>query len=82
MSEEDLQVAEQRREAKCKREWESYIQLNAEFQNIARGNKKALREQCKEIEKNNRMGKTRDRVKKIGDWGAPNTLKMNLGDVM
>ena len=67
MSEEDLQVAEQRREAKCKREWESYIQLNAEFQNIARGNKKALREQCKEIEKNNRMGKTKDLFKKIGD---------------
>ena len=67
LSEEDLQIAEQRREAKCKGKWERYIQLNAEFQNIARGNKKALSEQCKEIEKNNRMRKTRDLVKKIGD---------------
>ena len=55
LSEEALQIAEQRRKAKCKGEWERYIQLNSEFQNIARGNKKALSEQCKEIEKNNRI---------------------------
>ena len=67
LSEEDLQITKQRREAKCKGKWERYIQMNAEFQNIARGKKKALCEQCKEIEKNNRMGKTRDLVKKIGD---------------
>ena len=55
-----------RREAKCKREKERYKHLNAEFQRIARRDKKAfLRDQCKEIEENNRMRKTRDRFKKI-----------------
>ena len=60
LSEEALQIAEKRREAKGKRERED-TQLNAEFQRIARRDKKAfLSEQCKEIEENNRMGKTRD----------------------
>ena len=60
-SEEALQIAEKRREAKGKGEEERYMHLNAEFQRIARRDKKAfLSDQCKEIEKNNRMGKTRD----------------------
>ena len=68
MSEEALQIAEKRREAKGKGERERYTQLNAEFQKIARRNKKAfLSEQCKEIEENNRMGKTRGLFKKTGD---------------
>ena len=55
-----------RREAKSKREKERYTHLNTEFQRLARRDKKAfLSDQCKEIEKNNRMGKTRDRFKKI-----------------
>ena len=66
MSEEALQIAVKRREAKSKREKERYSHLNAEFQRIARRDKKAfLRFQCKEIEGNNRMGKTRDLFKKI-----------------
>ena len=65
---EVLQIAEKRREAKGKGEKERYIHLNAEFQRIARREKKAfLSEQCKEIEENNIMGKTRDRFKKIRD---------------
>ena len=68
LSEEALQIAEKRREAKGKGEKERYTQLNAEFQRIARRDKKAfLSDQCKEIEENNRMGKTRDHVKKIRD---------------
>ena len=68
LSEEALRIAEKRREAKGKGENERYIHLNAEFQRIARRDKKAfLRGQCKEIEENNRMGKTRDLVKKSGD---------------
>ena len=68
MSEEALQIAEKRREAKGKGEKERYIHLNAEFQRIARRDKKAcLSDQCKEIEENNRMGKTRDLFKKIRD---------------
>ena len=69
MSEEALQIAEKRRQVKGKGEKERYIHLNAEFQRIARGdNKKAfLSDQCKEIEENNRTGKTRDLVKKIRD---------------
>ena len=66
MSEEDLQIAEKRREVKGKGEKERYTHLNAEFQRIARRDKKAfLSDQCKEIEKNNRMGKTRGLIKKI-----------------
>ena len=61
LSEEDLQIAEKRREAKGKGEKERYTHLNAEFQRIARRDKKAfLSDQCKEIEENNRMGNTRD----------------------
>ena len=68
LSEEALQIAEKRREAKGKAEKERYTQLNAEFQRITRIDKKAfLSDQCKEIEENNRMGKTRDLFKKIRD---------------
>ena len=68
LSEEALQIAEKRREVKSKVEKEEYIHLNAEFQRIARRDKKAfLSDQCKEIEENNRIGKTRDVFKKIRD---------------
>ena len=68
LSEEALQIAEKRREVKSKGEKERYKHLNAEFQRIARRDKKAfLSDQCKEIEENNRMGKTRDLFKKIRD---------------
>ena len=68
MSDEALQIAEKRGQAKGNGERERYIQVNAEFQRIARRTKKALLiDQCKEIEENNRMGKTRDLFKKIGD---------------
>ena len=67
LSEEALQIAEKRRYAKGKGEKERYKHLNAEFQRIAKREKKAfLSDQCKEIEENNRMGKTRD-LKKIRD---------------
>ena len=66
MSEEALQIAEKRREAKSKGEKKRYTHLNAEFQRIARRHMKAfLTDQCKEIEENNRMGKTRDLFKKL-----------------
>ena len=66
LSEEALQIAVKRGEAKSKGEKETNIHLNAEFQRIARRDKKAfVSDQCKEIEENNRMGKTRDRFKKI-----------------
>ena len=68
LSEEALQIAVKRREAKSKGEKARYKHLNAEFQGIAKRDKKAfLRDQSKEIEKNNRMGKTRDLFKKIRD---------------
>ena len=68
MSEEALQIAEKRGEAKGKGEKERYTHLNAEFQRIATRDRKAsLSDQCKEIEENNRMGKTRDLFKKIRD---------------
>ena len=68
LSEEALQIAKKRGEAKGKREKERYIHLNAEFQRTASRNKKAfLSDQCKEIEENNRMGTTRDLFKKIRD---------------
>ena len=68
LSEKALQIAVKRREAKSKGEKERYSHLNAEFQRIARRDKKAfLSNQCKEIEENNRMGKTRDLLKKIRD---------------
>ena len=68
MSDKALRIAEQRREAKGKGEKERYTHLNAEFQRIARRDKKAfLSDQCKEIKENNRIGKARDLVKKIRD---------------
>ena len=68
LSEEALQITGKRREAKSKGEKERYIHLNVEFQRIARRDKKAfLSDQCKEIEENNRMGKTRGLVKKLRD---------------
>ena len=68
MSEEALQIAEKRREVRGKGEKERYTHLNAEFLRTARRDKKAyLSDQCKEIEENNRMGKTRDLFKKIRD---------------
>ena len=78
MSEEALQIAEKRREAKGKGEKGRYTHLNAELQRIARRNKKAfLSDQCKEIEKSNRMGKTRDLFKKIRD--AKGTFQAKMG---
>ena len=67
LSEEALQIAVKRREVKSKGEKERYIHLNAEFQRAARRDKAFLSEQCKEIEENNRMGKTRHIFKKIRD---------------
>ena len=68
MSDEALQIAVKRREPKGKGEKERYTYLNAEFQRIARRDKKAfLSDQCKEIEENNRMGKTRDHFKESRD---------------
>ena len=76
MSEEALQIAEKRREVKGKGEKERYTHLNAEFQRTARRDKKAfLSDQCKEIEANNRVGKTRD-IKKIRDTKGTFHAKM------
>ena len=80
LSEEALQIAVKRREVKCKGEKEQYSHLNAEFQRIARRDKKAfLRNQCKEIEENNRMGKTRDLFKKIRD--TKGTFHAKMGSI-
>ena len=80
MSEEALQIAEERRDAKGKGEKEIYTHLNAEFQRIARRDKKALlSNQCKEIEENNTMGKTRDLFKKIRD--TKGTFYANVGTI-
>ena len=77
LSEEALQIAVKRREQKSKGDKERYTHLNAEFQKIARRDKKAfLSEQCKEIEGNNRMGKTRDVFKKIRDTKGKFHVKM------
>ena len=77
LSEEDLQIAVKRREANSKGEKERYSHLNAEFQGIARRDKKAfLSDQCKEIEENNRMGKTRDLFKKVRDTKGTFHTKM------
>ena len=77
LSEEVLQIAEKRREVKGKGDKERYIHLNAEFQRIVRRIKKAfLSEQCKEIEENNRMGNTRDLLKKIRDTKGTFHAKM------
>ena len=78
LSEEALQIAEKRREEKGKREKERYAPLNAEFQRIARRDKKAfLSDQCKEIEGNSRMGKTRDLFNKIRDTKGTFHAKMS-----
>ena len=75
-----LQIPVKRREAKSKREKERYFHLNAEFQRIARRDKKAfLSNQCKEIEENNRMGKTRDLFKKIR--GTKGTFHAKMGSI-
>ena len=80
LSEEALQIAVKRREAKNKREKERYSHLNAEFQRIARRDKKAfLSNQCKEINENNRMGKTRDLFKKIRD--TKGTFHAKMGSI-
>ena len=77
MSEEVLQIAEKRREVKGKGEKERYTHLNAQFQRIARTDKKVfLSDQCKEIEENNRMGNSRDLFKKIRDTKRPFHAKM------
>ena len=77
LSEEALQIAVKRREVKSKGEKERYTHLNAEFQRISRRDKKAfLSDQCKEIEENNRMGKTRDLFKKIRDTKGTFHAKM------
>ena len=79
-SEEALQIAVKRREAKSKGEKERYTHLNAKFQRIARTDKKAfLSDQCKEIEENNRMGKTRDLFKKLRD--TKGTFPANMGSI-
>ena len=78
LSEEALQIDEKRREGKSKGKRERYTQVNAEFQRIARRDKKAfLNKQCKEIEENNRMGKTRDLFKKIRDTEGTFHAKMD-----
>ena len=81
LSEEALQIAVKRKEVKSKGGKESYTHLNAEFQKIARRDKKAfLSDQCKEIEENNRMGKTRDLFKKIRD--TKETFHAKMGTIM
>ena len=78
MSEEALQIAVKRREAKSKGEKDRYTHLNAELQRIARRDKKAfLSNQCKEIEENNKIGKTRDLFKKIRD--TKGTFQAHMG---
>ena len=80
LSEEVLQITVKRREPKSKGEKERYTHLNAEFQRIARRDKKAfLNDQCKEIEENNRMGKTRDPFKKIRD--TKGTFHAKMGSI-
>ena len=76
LSEEALQIAVKIREVKNKGEKERYTHLNAEFQRIARTDKKTLSEQCKEIEETNRMGKTRDLFRKIRDTKGTFHAKM------
>ena len=80
LSEEDLQIAEKRREVKGKGEKERWIHFNADFQRRARRDKKVfLSDQCKEIEENNRMGKTRDFFKKIRD--TKGTFHAKMGSI-
>ena len=80
LSEEVLQIAVKRREVKSKGEKERYTHLNTEFQRIARRNKKAfLSDQCKEMQENNRMGKTRDPFRKIRD--TKGTFHAKMGSI-
>ena len=80
LSGEALQIAVKRREAKSKGEKERFKHLNAEFQRLARRDKKAfLSDQCKEVEENNRIGKTRDLVKKIRD--TKGTFRAKMGSI-
>ena len=80
MSEETLLIVEKRKDVKGKGEKERYKHLNAEFQRIARRDKKAFfSDQCKEIEENNKMGKTRDFFKKIKD--TKGTFHANMGSI-
>ena len=80
LSEEALQIAEKRREAKGKGEKERYTHLNAQFQKVAkRGKKTFLSDQCKETEENNGMGKTRDLLKKIKD--TKGTFHAKMGSI-
>ena len=80
LPEEALQIAVKRREAKSKGEKERYTHLNVEFQRIVRRDKKAfLSDQCKEIEENNRMGKTRDLLKKTRD--TKGTFHAKMGSI-
>ena len=80
LSEEALQIAVKRREVKGKGEKERYTHLNAEFQRIARSHKKAfLSDQCKEMEENNRIGKTRDHFKKTRD--TKGTFHAKMGSI-
>ena len=80
LSGEALQIAVKRKKAKSKGEKKRYKHLNAKFQRIARRDKKAfLNNQCKEIEENNRMGKTRDLFKKIRD--TKGTFHANMGSI-
>ena len=76
---EALQIAVKRKEAKSKGEKERYKHLNAEFQRIARDKKAFFSDQCKEIEENNRMGKTRDLFKKIRD--TKGTFHAKMGSI-
>ena len=79
LSQEALQIAEKRKDTKGKGEKERYMHLNIEFQRLARRDKKDfLSDQCKEIEENNRMGKTRDLFKKIRYTKGTFHAKMNL----
>ena len=78
LSGEALQIAVKRREVKSKGENERYTRLNAEFQRIAKRDKKVLSEQCKEIEENNRMGKNRNLFKKIRDTKGTFHVKMGI----
>ena len=80
LSEEALQIAEKRREVKGKRQEERYIHLNAEFQRLARRDMKAFQnEQCKEMEENNRLGKTSALLKKIRD--TKGTFHAKIGSI-
>ena len=80
LSEEALEIAVKRREVKSKRDKERYTHLNAEFQRIARRDKKVfLSDQCREIEENNRMGKTRELFKKIRD--PKGTVHAKMGSI-